>query len=445
MNFKTLIFLGLIKFFFLKNSFIQAQDLKTSEPKITSTEIKLLIDTINHTLKTWCVYPNKAELAIATLNKSYKNKTYEKAKDRNDLAKLIALDVQKAFRSNAFELSYNPELAKLDLRSESDSAKKKNREDWLKSELEENFSFNKIEILPGGIGYIRWDRFTSFIDEATPILNGAFQFVGNCKALVIDLRYNSGGVRSMNLHIQNYFFKQKTHMITTVDNLFDTTKRVTDPSKTNFKLEMPIYILTSRETFSGAEDFAYSFQKTKRAILVGDTTWGRSYVVRGFTLNRTFEMALPISRPIETEDWTDKGLVPNIQIHPEKALAKAQEVIYRTILSKPTNEAEGNLFQRNFNNVLSQLNNLPDSVTLKHYAGLYEDGMNFYVVEGRFFCINAARRGAPHVELNYIGNNLFSLDEYAQVEFIKDSDGTCSKLKMHWITGYVSEKKKIKK
>lgn len=39
---------------------------------------------------------------------------------------------------------------------------------------------------------------------------------------------------------------------------------------------MPLYILTSRNTFSAAEDFTYAMQVNKRAVIVGGTTGGRS-------------------------------------------------------------------------------------------------------------------------------------------------------------------------
>ncbi len=38
--------------------------------------------------------------------------------------------------------------------------------------------------------------------------------------------------------------------------------------------EKPVYVLTSRETASGTEEFAYDLQQLKRATIAGERTWG---------------------------------------------------------------------------------------------------------------------------------------------------------------------------
>ena len=39
-------------------------------------------------------------------------------------------------------------------------------------------------------------------------------------------------------------------------------------------LDKPVYVLTSKRTFSGAEEFTYNLKNLKRATIVGETTGG---------------------------------------------------------------------------------------------------------------------------------------------------------------------------
>lgn len=56
----------------------------------------------------------------------------------------------------------------------------------------ENYDFAKVEILPGGIGYLRFDSFARG-KEAFETAVAAMNFLGNCIAVFFDLRYNESG------------------------------------------------------------------------------------------------------------------------------------------------------------------------------------------------------------------------------------------------------------
>jgi C-terminal processing protease CtpA/Prc len=219
---------------------------------------------------------------------------------------------------------------------------------------ENNYGFKKTEILQGNIGYLKLDGFYPFVDEAKPTSDGAFQFVSNCKALIIDIRYNGGGFPDMVLQNQNYFFTEKTRMNDILDSKNDTIKRWTDPGATNFKLGMPVYILTSRNTFSGAEDFAYGLQQVKRATIVGDTTGGGAHPSTDFSLGQGFVIHIPTQRPfnnISKTDWEGTGVRPDVAVSSEQALIKAQVLIFTELLAKTKDEGEKQMFMWNLNSI----------------------------------------------------------------------------------------------
>src|SRR5690606_34087222 len=92
-------------------------------------------------------------------------------------------------------------------------------------------------------------------------------------------------------------------------------------------LDKPLYILTSRRTFSGAEEFAYDLKNLKRATIVGDTTGGGANPGGTRMVAPRFEMFIPVGRvtsPVTGTNWEGVGVIPDLAVAPAKALLTAQ-------------------------------------------------------------------------------------------------------------------------
>lgn len=247
----------------------------------------------------------------------------------------VYADLLKASKDKHLKVGYVPEA---DIHSPeliTDSIEKKSKINRLNLSRENNFSFKKKEILPGNIGYLRWDDFDEFTEEALSIFDGSFRYVAKCKALIIDMRYNLGGNAALVDEIQNYFFEKKTAMNHIINRRNDTIKRHSDPIKTNFKLTMPLYVLTSHITFSAGEDFSYSLQQAKRAILIGDTTGGGAHPVQFNSLGQGFVISIPARRTFNENsktNWEGVGIIPNITVVQDEALNTALLKIYENFL-----------------------------------------------------------------------------------------------------------------
>lgn len=193
-----------------------------------------------------------------------------------------------------------------------------------------NYAFQKVEVLEGNIGYLRFD---GFIDAgmAGDTAVAAMNFLANVDALIIDLRYNGGGSPSMIQLISSYFFTERKHLnsfyVRSTDSWehFWTQEEVRGPKL----VEVPIYILTSSRTFSAAEEFTYNLKNMERATIVGETTGGGAHPVNGRNLDFgafTVTMSVPYGRavnPITGTNWEGVGVSPDIAVPADQALERA--------------------------------------------------------------------------------------------------------------------------
>lgn len=228
----------------------------------------------------------------------------------------------------------------------------------------------------------------------------------------------------------------------------DTVFLYADPSKADsLNLPMPVYILTSEHTFSGAEDFSYGMQIAKRAFIVGETTGGGAHPQMPFSVNQGFVMYIPFARslnPITNTDWEGTGVIPDIKIAANKALNKAQELIFRDNLSGTTDQKTKNKYLYFINSLLEHdEKKLLSENKLMSYVGVYGD-LIIYLDKDKLYCRNNNNAGAV-TELKQLSNNLFVLDKDAQIEFEKNSQGQVTDIKIFVNDGSIFEEKRTVK
>ncbi|ARS35448.1 S41 family peptidase [Pontibacter actiniarum] len=411
----------------------------TSKPAV---KVDHLIESISASLDKHYVFPGKAQAIIAFLQTQTKKKAYSSSsKDPQKLAKQIQADIYKIHRDPHLLVEYNPNLS-----GQIQGKVVPSEEEIRRSKIferEKNYLFKKVEVLPGNIGYLLINGFVEHITEAKPIIASALGFLANTNAIIIDLRENQGGEPDMVSQVESYFFKEKTRMNDLVNRSNkDTTFYYADPAKTDsLTLSMPIYILTSRKTFSAAEDFSYAMQQAKRATIVGEITGGGAHPTMPFTVGQGFVVSISFARslnPVTQTNWEGTGVVPDFQVDASKALVKAQELIFRErqIIAETKKEKQKLDYLINALHVNDDLLTLPldqfDKIT-GTYGPLviYRDG-------NRLFC-----KFADNVtELAHISKNLFVLDGNAHIEFVKDSKGSYSKATLFVSDGGIFEEQR---
>jgi C-terminal processing protease CtpA/Prc len=191
-----------------------------------------------------------------------------------------------------------------------------------------NCGFVKVEQLEGNIGYVKFDGFFD-VDMCGETASAAMTFVAGTRALIVDLRENGGGSPAMVSYVSSYLFSRRTHLNDIWNRRTGRTEefwtRDSVPGR-RFGGEKPVFVLTSANTFSGAEEFAYNLKALKRATIVGEVTGGGAHPVGPRPVGNDFVIAVPHSRainPITHTNWEGVGVEPDIKVPAADALAAA--------------------------------------------------------------------------------------------------------------------------
>ena len=191
-----------------------------------------------------------------------------------------------------------------------------------------NCGFVKVEQLEGNVGYVKFDEFFN-VDMCGETASAAMTFVAGTRALIVDLRENGGGSPAMVSYVSSYLFSRRTHLSDIWNRRTGRTEefwtRDSVPGR-RFGGEKPVFVLTSANTFSGAEEFTYNLKTLKRATIVGEVTGGGAHPVGPRPVGNHFVIAVPHSRsinPITHTNWEGVGVEPDIKVPAADALASA--------------------------------------------------------------------------------------------------------------------------
>ena len=207
----------------------------------------------------------------------------------------------------------------------------------------QNFGFEKVERLNGNVGFIELNGFINpELGAETAI--AAMNFLANTDALIIDLRYNGGGEPGLAQMISTYFFSGKPVQLHSI--YWREGGRIqqywTLPYVPGERyLDKPIFILTSKRTFSAPESFAYSLQALKRATIIGETTRGGANPAKYFRVNEHFSLLVPVGRavnPVTGTNWEGTGIKPDIEVTEAQALKTAHLAALRKLLDASPSE-----------------------------------------------------------------------------------------------------------
>ena len=295
-------------------------------PKIDAAEQGRVIDGAFQYLNEFYIYPDTAGKMEEAVRAHQKKGDYGKVLYANEFAAQLTKDLREI--SHDKHLGVNFSAAVLPQSRPTPTAEDKAR---FRTQLEKNnCSFEKVERLPSNIGYV---KFNGFADAGLcgPTAAAAMNFLANVDAIIFDLRDNGGGDPRMVQLLCSYLFDEETHL----NDLYNrkensTTQYWTLPYVPGKRLAgKPAFVLTSRRTFSGAEEFSYNLKNLKRATIIGETTGGGAHPVSGHRIDDHFSIGVPFAKavnPISKTNWEGTGVEPDIKAPAGEALDVAKKM-----------------------------------------------------------------------------------------------------------------------
>jgi retinol-binding protein 3 len=192
-------------------------------------------------------------------------------------------------------------------------------------------AIGRTERRAGGVGYVEVRHFLNEQQGNAAItaqIDGAMGAVAGSSALVFDLRQNPGGDLSAVAHLATYLFASRTHLFTRTlrarPDRIDVWTRDQVPGP---RLpDVPVYVVTSADTFSAGEAFAFALQKAGRAVIVGERTGGGGYSGTFARLPNGFTMFVSTGRtsdPRSGSGWQGDGVRPDREVPAADALEVA--------------------------------------------------------------------------------------------------------------------------
>jgi Peptidase family S41 len=200
-----------------------------------------------------------------------------------------------------------------------------------------------------GIAFVRFNLFPGDPE----IIEAARKFMAahaGAKAIIFDVRTHRGGGLDEMDAIFPWLFAKPTRLLTMAtrksvdeaggspiadvptlrivpaDPSFVTREHWVTPGKDKRLNKTKVFVLTSGFSASAAEHFVLALKQTKRATIIGRTTYGANHFGGDQDLGRGYSVFLPVGRaynPKTGKDWEGVGIAPDIDVAPEDALIKA--------------------------------------------------------------------------------------------------------------------------
>jgi hypothetical protein len=299
---------------------------------------KRAIEAVLSTLNQNYVYSDTAEKMAAAIHGSQQKGKYDDITDGGLLAKELDEDLRAVSHDRHLHVEYSPFKPPSQRQGPDPAAEAR-----MQRELERNnCTFEKLEILPENVGYVKFNAFPS-PEICGPTVAAAMNFLAHADALIFDVRDNGGGDPRMVALIATYLFDHPVHLSDIYNRRENsTTQYWTLPYVPGKRLaSTPAYVLTSGRTFSGAEDFAYNLQAIQRVTVIGETTGGGAHPTMFQAVDAKFSVAVPFARSINLTtktNWEGTGVTPDVQVKSTEALQAAQRLAVNKIRTKSTSK-----------------------------------------------------------------------------------------------------------
>lgn len=306
------------------------------------------IDAVRALITEKYVFPDVATEITELLARRLADGAYADIEDEEPFAAAVLADLQSVNGDKHLRLRYR-EVEIPDREKFFDEAE-------YRAECElDGYGIAAVRRLAGNVGLLDL-REMHMANVAGPALVAAMNILAHTDVLLIDLRRNGGGDPATVALLCSFLFDEPTHLNDIYSRPEDSTTQfwtlpyVPGP---RFGGTKPIYVLTSGETFSGAEELANNLRELKRATLVGEVTRGGANPRGSDRVTAHLELTVPTGRainPVSGTNWEGVGVKPHLEVPADEAFdvayKSALQVVaglgaegYRRVVEKQAQEA----------------------------------------------------------------------------------------------------------
>jgi carboxyl-terminal processing protease len=176
------------------------------------------------------------------------------------------------------------------------------------------------EALGDKIGYVRIKNFQANTHgDLVKHLKGLKDKMGGMQGLVLDMRDNPGGLLDQAIKISDTFI-DKGALVSTV-GVGNTMRDKKVATKSGTEPKYPILVLVNAGSASASEIVAGALQNHERALIIGDTTFGKGSVQVLYEFNDNSALKLTIAQYLTPGGVSiqGKGITPDLRLVPVSA------------------------------------------------------------------------------------------------------------------------------
>jgi hypothetical protein len=308
--------------------FVSITNLSAQNNDLTKKEKKEIVKLASEKLLETYIDLDVAMKMSSAIKANFKSNKYKSISNPKEFSKRLTQDLQKVSKDLHLKVNFEPKRIAQKKRVMPEGMKVKREKMMAMRMAEVNYGFTEVKVLNGNIGYLNLRMFAD-ITYAKDAATAAMGFLSNTNAIIIDLRTNGGGVPSMMQLLSSYFTDAKPVLLS---NFYE---RKTKEKSQLFTFETvegkrltntPLYILTSKRTFSAAEAFTYSLKHLNKAVVVGEVTRGGANRTKRVNLNTDFSISVPYIKaihPVTNSNWEGIGVKPTIKSSKKDAFVVA--------------------------------------------------------------------------------------------------------------------------
>jgi hypothetical protein len=285
-----------------------------------------VIENVLRRLDEGYVFPQKAAEMARAVRARAKRGAYDQIVRAQAFADTLTRDLRTVSHDRHLEVAYQSRSVRDEVPDAEPSAEERREREAFGRRI--NYGLERVERLNGNVGYLEIRSFEFDAAAVDSALSAAMNFLARTDALIIDVRRNGGGEPTMVAAVCSYLLPPNrliNRFYWRPQNRWDEFR--TGPvSGRHYGATRPVYVLTSDQTFSAAEEFAYDVQTQHRGEIVGDTTGGGAHPGGMRRVTEHFGVWVPSGRavnPVTGTNWEGTGVRPDVPVGSGEALRTA--------------------------------------------------------------------------------------------------------------------------